>query len=263
MKLATVTLPDEEVPLAGLVEGGLVHGLADGLTVLDVLAGAEPRRSGRSVPLRDVQLLAPHQPRAIFGVALNYVRHAQLDGGIDVPQEPMIFFKGPASAAAPGGRVRRPKAVHQLDYEAELALVMGKDGAVAGYTIANDVSARDIRDRQLARQKGGDGFCPFGPWITTCDEIPDPYSLNIRCTVNDTVRQDASTGEMVFRAEEIINAIQLTIALQPGDLILTGTPSGVGFATKSWLKPGDRVKIAIEGLGWIEHEIIDETEDPR
>jgi acylpyruvate hydrolase len=172
----------------------------------------------------------------------------------------MLFFKGPAGVTPPGGPVVRPTGVRQLDYEGELALVVGADRTVLGWAVANDVSARDYRDPTLLSQKAGDTFCPWGPWVTTADEIPDPYDLRLRTWVNDELRQDATTAELIFRADEILAAIGRTIQLVPGDLVLTGTPAGVGITMDPprVLEPGDRVRIEIDGLGAIEHEIVAE-----
>jgi acylpyruvate hydrolase len=255
VRIARFQASDRAESTLGLVGGTSIEVVANTDCIGLALGDTEPDRTGETYELSAVRLLAPHQPRAIFGVGLNYLLHAQQDGGVEVPAHPIIFLKGPASAAPPGGPVTRPDGIAQLDYEGELAVVMGRDGQVAGYAVADDVSARDVPDRQWARTKGGDGFCPFGPWLTTADEIKDPDHLRIRTWVNGELRQDASTQEMVFKIPELIAAIELTIALHPGDLILTGTPSGVGYATKTWLVPNDVVRMEIEGLGSIEHAI--------
>jgi 2-keto-4-pentenoate hydratase/2-oxohepta-3-ene-1,7-dioic acid hydratase in catechol pathway len=136
---------------------------------------------------------------------------------------------------------------------------MRADGEVAGYAVADDVSARDLqgRERQWTRAKGADGFCPYGPWITTADEIADPHALSLRTWVNGELRQDGSTADMIFRIDALISFIRETCTLEPGDLILTGTPAGVGMAMDParFLEPGDVVRIEIEHLGAIEHAI--------
>jgi 2-keto-4-pentenoate hydratase/2-oxohepta-3-ene-1,7-dioic acid hydratase in catechol pathway len=157
--------------------------------------------------------------------------------------------------------VRCPAVVHRLDYEAELVVVIGARATVGGFAVADDISARDLqrREPQWTRAKGADGFCPFGPWVTTADEIADPEDLALRTWVNGELRQDASTSDLVFSIPELIAFITEAITLEPGDLILTGTPSGVGMALDPprFLEPGDVVRIEIEGLGRIEHGIVD------
>ena len=198
------------------------------------------------------------RPRQIFGIGLNYRAHAA-ETGKDLPQAPIVFLKLPTSAAPPGGPVRCPAVVKRLDYEGELAVVMGADGAVAGYAVADDVSARDLqrREPQWTRAKGSDTFCPFGPWVTTADEIADPEDLGLRTWVNGELRQDARTSDLVFSIPELVAFLRETITLEPGDLILTGTPSGVGMALDppQFLAPGDVVRIEIDDLGAIEHGI--------
>lgn len=169
-------------------------------------------------------------------------------------------MKLPSSAAPPYRPVRCPSVVKRLDYEGELAVVMGSAGRVAGYAVADDLSARDLqrREPQWTRAKGADGFCPYGPWITTADEIPDPHALRLQTHVNGEPRQDASTADMIFRIPDLITFISETCTLMPGDLILTGTPSGVGMSMdpRQFLASGDTVRIEIDGLGAIDHSIV-------
>ncbi len=260
MHLATFLSPVSSVPRAGMVCGNQVVAVAEGLTVLDLLT--EPDLAvaeGSSFALTDVTLLAPiPRPRAIFGIGMNYADHvAEL--GATAPREPLVFMKLPSSAASPGAPVPCPEVVKRLDYEGELAVVMGPGGQVAGYAVANDLTARDLQGRepQWTRAKGGDAFCPYGPWITTVDEIPDPYSLRLRTWVNGELRQDAPTSNLIFKIAELIAFISQTCTLEPGDLILTGTPGGVGMGLDPprFLGSGDIVRIEIELLGAIEHEI--------
>ncbi len=149
--------------------------------------------------------------------------------------------------------------MRRLDYEGELAVVMGAGGRVAGYAVADDVSARDLQGRepQWTRAKGADGFCPYGPWITTAEEIPDPHALRLRTWVNGSLRQDSNTSNLIFGVPELVAFISETCTLFPGDLILTGTPSGVGLGQDPpvFLSAGDVVRIEIEGLGVIEHGV--------
>jgi 2-keto-4-pentenoate hydratase/2-oxohepta-3-ene-1,7-dioic acid hydratase in catechol pathway len=260
MKLTTFLAPGATEPLAGEVTGERVTAFDDGSTVLGRLAsGDRTPAGGRSWALPDVHLLAPvARPRAIFGIGLNYAAHAA-EQGAEPPERPIVFMKLPTSSAAPGDPVRCPEVVRRLDYEGELAVVMGTGGAVAGYAVADDVSARDLqrRERQWTRAKGADGFCPWGPWITTADEVPDPQALRLRTWVNDELRQDSSTSDLIFGIDELIAFLRETCTLEPGDLILTGTPSGVGMALDPprFLASGDVVRIDIESLGTIEHAV--------
>jgi 2-keto-4-pentenoate hydratase/2-oxohepta-3-ene-1,7-dioic acid hydratase in catechol pathway len=268
VRLATFIPNGSPDPLAGEIreDRAIAFGPADatpdstGFSVLERLRnGVLEPADGDSWPLRGVELLAPHaSPRAIFGIGLNYRAHA-VEQGAELPEQPIVFMKLPASAAPPNRAVRCPPVVRRLDYEGELAVVMGAAGRVAGYAVANDVSARDLqrRESQWTRAKGADGFCPYGPWITTADEIPDPHDLRLRTWVNGELRQDGTTGDMIFRIPELIAFISETCTLMPGDLILTGTPSGVGMSMdpRQFLASGDRVRIEIDRLGSIEHSI--------
>jgi len=161
--------------------------------------------------------------------------------------------------APPGGPIVCPEVVRRLDYEGEMVIVMGARGEIGGFCVADDVSARDLQKRepQWTRAKGADTFCPFGPWITTSDEVPDPGNLALRTWVNGELRQDSHTSNLVFGCDALVEFISQTCALRPGDLILTGTPGGVGQAQDPprFLASGDRVRIAIDGLGEIEHAV--------
>jgi acylpyruvate hydrolase len=259
MRLATFLPPGGDEPLAGEVRGDSVVAFADGSTVLDRLAACDRTPAGREgFALADVELLAPvARPRAIFGVGLNYAAHARETGGT-LPEAPIVFMKLPSSAAPPNAPIKAPEVVRRLDYEGELAVVMGADGEVAGYAVANDVSARDLQKRepQWTRAKGFDGSCPYGPWITTADEL-DPHDLALRTWVNGELRQDSRTSDLIFNVPQIVAFLREAITLEPGDLILTGTPSGVGMAMDppQFLQSGDVVRIEIERLGSIEHAV--------
>ena len=261
MRLATFTAPgQDDAPLAGEVRGDDVIAFGAGETVLDRLAtGDRTQARGEAFPLADVTLLAPvPRPRAIFGIGLNYAAHAG-EGGRDAPEAPIVFMKVPSSAAPPNGAVRCPPVVRRLDYEGELAVVMGAGGAIAGYAVADDVSARDLQKRepQWTRAKGADGFCPYGPWITTADEVEDPEDLRLRTWVNGELRQDARTSDLIFGLDELVAFLSETCTLEPGDLILTGTPAGVGAYADppTFLRSGDLVRVEIDALGAIEHAI--------
>jgi acylpyruvate hydrolase len=260
MRLATFLPPGSSEPLAGELRGESVVAFAGGTTVLDLLASGErTAASGADWALADVTLLAPvPQPRAIFGIGLNYAAHAA-EQGRELPEAPIVFMKLPSASAAPGGPVRRPSIVKRLDYEGELAIVMGAGCEIAGYAVADDVSARDLqrREAQWTRAKGADTFCPWGPWVTTADEVSDPEDLALRTWVNGELRQDSRTSDLIFGCREVVDFIAETCTLAPGDLILTGTPSGVGMSMdpRRFLEPGDVVRIEIERLGAIEHSI--------
>ena len=228
--------------------------------MLDRLAsGDRTPADGLAHPLSEVTLLAPvPQPRAIFGIGLNYAAHAA-ETGAQLPEAPMVFLKLPSSSAPPGGPVRCPRVVKRLDYEVELALVMGAAGRIAGYAVADDVSARDLQKRELqwTRAKGFDTSCPWGPWVTTTDEVANPEALRLTTHVNGDLRQDSTTADLIFGPRALVDFLLETCTLEPGDLILTGTPSGVGQSMDPprFLQPGDVVRLEVESLGVIEHRI--------
>jgi acylpyruvate hydrolase len=259
MKLATFTVPGAADPRAGEVRGEQVVALESG-TVRDRLAsGDRTPATGQTFALADVTLLAPvPRPRAIFGIGLNYAAHAA-EQGKDLPEFPIVFMKLPSSSVPPDGPVRRPRVVEQLDYEAELVVVVGGGGEIAGWAVADDVSARDLQGRepQWTRAKGFDTSCPWGPWITTIDELPDANGLRIGSWVNGEQRQDSTTDDLIFGPRELVAFIGETCTLEPGDIILTGTPEGVGMAMNppQFLTPGDTVRIEVERLGSIEHRV--------
>lgn len=261
MKLATFSPPGQDRPLSGVVEGNRVIAFGGPDGVREVLAGeivAEP--NGESFGLADVTLLAPIQrPGTVYAIGLNYRAHAE-ESGAQLPDRPLLFLKAAPSVTGPSGPVIYPAATKELDYEGELALVIGQGGTVAGYCVADDVSARDLQTAESlwVRGKGADTFCPFGPWVTTADEIENAENLRLRTWINDELRQDSSTGDLIFGIREIVDFIAETCTLLPGDLILTGTPSGVaiGFDPPRFILVGDQVRIEIEGLGEIQHPIV-------
>ena len=260
MKLATFTAPGFDAPLGGLVEGDRVSAFENGRTVIDVLSGQYDGMAGAAVfDLNEVTLLAPvPAPPTIYAIGLNYAQHVA-ETGATAPSEPLVFVKVRGSVAPPGGPVVCPAVVRRLDYEGELAIVIGREGAIGGYCVADDVTARDLqrREPQWTRAKGADTFCPFGPWVTTFDEIEDVAALQLRTWVNGELRQDSLVGDMIFSCVEVVDFIAQTCTLVPGDLILTGTPSGVGMGMDPprFLTSGDVVRIEITGLGSIEHPV--------
>ena len=259
MKLATFRAPGRSQPLAGEVLDDRVVAFEGGVGVADVLAGATPTRGSDSWGLSEVTLLAPiPRPGTIYAIGRNYAAHAA-EMGNQPPEQPIVFVKVAGSVAPPGGPIRCPEVVRRLDYEGELVIVMGAGGEIAGYCVADDVSARDLQGRepQWTRAKGADTFCPFGPWVTTADEVPDAGNLDLRTWVNGELRQDANTSDLVFGPQELVAFIGQTCTLQPGDLILTGTPNGVGMAMDppQFLQSGDAIRVEIERLGSIEHRV--------
>lgn len=258
MKLATFLAPGDETPRAGEVRGDEVVAFTSG-SVLDRLAsGDRTPADGPAYALADVTLLAPVQPRVLFGIGLNYRAHAE-EQGMEVPEFPIVFTMAPSANADPFAPVVCPPVVRRLDYEGELVVVMGADGEVAGYAVGDDVSARDLqrRERQWTRAKGADGFCPWGPWITTADEVENVHDLQLCTWVNGDLRQDTRTSDLIFTVPQVVDFIRETTTLAPGDVIFTGTPSGVGSAMdpRVFLESGDVIRIEIEGLGAIEHPV--------
>jgi len=219
------------------------------------------QRKEAETPLADVKLLAPSEPTKILCVGRNYVEHAK-ELGNEVPKIPLIFMKPPSSVISNGDTIILPPQSAQVEHEAELVVVIGKRGRhittenarkhILGYTVGNDVTARDLQksDGQWTRAKGFDTFCPFGPWIDT--EF-DPADAVVTCRVNGQMRQMASTRDMVFNVGVLISYISSVMTLESGDLIFTGTPSGVGQ-----LKDGDEVSVEIEGLGEIKNKVKSE-----
>ena len=217
------------------------------------------QRQEVSIPLRKVKLLPPVTPSKIVCVGRNYAEHAR-EQGADLPTEPLIFFKPPSALIAPGEAIILPSQSQQVEYEGELAVVIGKRAknitadtarqSILGYTIANDVTARDLqhKDNQWTRAKGFDTFCPVGPWI---DTSVDPFDLLISTHVNGILRQMNSTKDLIFPIYNLVAYITSIMTLEPGDLILTGTPAGVGG-----LKQGDSVRVTIEGIGELTNPVV-------
>ena len=225
--------------------------------------------------LREEAIMAPIAfPPKIICLGLNYRDHID-EQKASTPDEPIIFLKPHTTIIGPNENIIKPNFVKQLDYEAELAIVIGRKArnisvaeaksAIFGYTILNDVSARDLqfKDKQWTRGKSCDTFAPTGPCIVTADEIRDTSNLRIRTWVNDELRQDSNTRNMVFSLSEIVHHISRIMTLEPCDIIATGTPKGVGFAMKptpKFLQDGDVVRIDIEGIGILENRIVEEKQ---
>ena len=228
--------------------------------------GAELLRAledGRVIKRADVVLLAPvPRPGKLICIGLNYRDHA-IESKMPIPERPVVFSKFSSSVIGPGEAVVVPSKSEQVDYEAELAVVIGRRAKnvtpeqaydyVLGYTIVNDVSARDFQfaDGQWQRGKSCDTFAPMGQWIVTTDEIPDPHTLSIKLRLNGQTMQDSNTNQLIFGVPELIAFLSESITLEPGDVIATGTPPGVGFARKPpvFLKSGDVMEVEIEGIG--------------
>jgi 2-keto-4-pentenoate hydratase/2-oxohepta-3-ene-1,7-dioic acid hydratase in catechol pathway len=218
----------------------------------------EPLPTGEELPLEQVRLLAPVIPSKLVCIARNYPEHAR-EMGNPIPQDPVLFFKPATSVIGPGDPIPIPPGAGRVDHEAELAAVIGRlcrkvdqdqaMSAVLGFTCANDVTSRNWQksDVQWARAKGSDGFGPIGPWIET--EL-DPADLEVAGRVNGDLRQKARTSEMTLTPAQLISHISQTITLLPGDVVLTGTPPGVGP-----LEPGDSVEIEIEGIGVLQNPV--------
>lgn len=239
----------------------------------DLFAGLEP--AGESI--QPGKILAPLVPQAILCIGLNYRHHAQ-ETGAKLPERPILFMKTPSSVQNPGDPIEIPTtlASHEVDYECELAVVIGKRAKnvsranaldyVLGYTCANDVSARDWQIKfggsQWCRGKTFDTFAPLGPCIVTPDEIPNPNSLSIKTILNGETVQDWNTADMVFDVPALIEFLSGSTTLLPGTVILTGTPHGVGMAAKPprWLKPGDSVTVEIQGIGSLANPVAAEAQ---
>ena len=239
---------------------------------------AETVKSGKTpvtgIPLETVTLSAPlPRPSKIVAVGLNYMDHAN-EAGFQLPQEPLLFAKFPNSITGPNDAIVLPEEDPQVDWEVELGVVIGcrtrhasisdAHRSVAGYLVLNDVSARRFQfgDKQWTRGKSCDTFCPIGPWMTTPDEIPDPHALRVRTIVNGEVMQDSSTSQLVFRIPQLIAYISRDITLDPGDIIATGTPPGVGAFREPprFLRPGDVLETEVEGLGTLRNPVLASTQ---
>ncbi len=286
MKLATfshggstrigVVVGDEIVDLAAAAPGlptEMKALLAAGKQALATARSAAKSGDAR-LPLTDVKLEAPIlAPPKFIGIGLNYRDHAA-ESGMDAPKYPMMFNKQSTCVVGPDAPIHLPRASSVLDYEGELGVVIGRrcrhvpkaraSEVIAGYTIVNDVSVRDwqMRVRTMTIGKSFDTHGPMGPWIVTPDEIGDPHALRIQTWINGEKRQDSNTKELIFDSFDLVEHLSTAFTLEPGDVIATGTPAGVGIAFKppKLLEAGDVVRIEIEGIGTLQNEVIDEPE---
>jgi 2-keto-4-pentenoate hydratase/2-oxohepta-3-ene-1,7-dioic acid hydratase in catechol pathway len=271
MRLVTFQRPDAAAE-AGVLSGSKVTGL--GTDMLGIIAaGRVPAPSGPSYDLAAVRLLAPvPRPPKLICVGLNYRDHAR-ETKMEIPKVPTIFNKFPSVVIGPGEPIVLPKASERPDYEAEFAFVIGPGGRhipasramehVFGYTIVNDVSARDFQmaTSQWLMGKTFDTFAPMGPWLVTADEIADPHQLDISLEIGGEILQSSNTRELIFKIPELIEYISSVVTLEPGDVVSTGTPAGVGAARKPprFLKIGDEVAITVERIGELRNTVVGEV----
>jgi len=271
-------------PALGIVEGDEVIDLsstgapAEPAAALDQLGAeklAAPATNAPRLPLADVRLLAPVAPRKYLAIALNYRDHIE-EMGMEAPEVPVFFNKQVSCVVGPGAEIHMPKVSTFLDYEAELAVVIGRrcrhvpaeraHEAIAGYTCANDVSVRDWQGKAqtMTIGKSFDTHGPLGPWLVTADELGDPNDLAIRCFVDGEPRQDARTSEMVFDPFQQVSHLSEAFTLEPGDVIATGTPSGVGLGRQpvrdNLLHVGQEVRVEIEGIGELVNTVVEEPD---
>lgn len=227
--------------------------------------------SGERRALDGVRLVAPVRPRKFFAIGLNYADHVE-ESGLEMPRNLTVFTKAPTCVVGPTDAVQRPVVSEWLDYEGELGIVIGRRcrhvtaetaaEVIAGYLVVNDVSVRDWQTMtgQWSLGKSFDTHGPIGPAIVTADEVGDPHELDVRTWVNDELRQSSNTKHLIFTCYEIVEILSQACTLEPGDVIATGTPSGVaaGMEGRPWLVPGDNVRVEIEGLGALENTIVAE-----
>jgi 2-keto-4-pentenoate hydratase/2-oxohepta-3-ene-1,7-dioic acid hydratase in catechol pathway len=273
MKIVTFSAEDQQPRPGILLEDGIVDLSPQFASTLDLIASRRrPNGSGPRLPLAQAKLLAPIlRPPRIFCIGLNYRDHA-IESKMEIPAVPTVFLKLGSSVIGPEEPIVLPSISTQPDYEAEFAVVIGKGGYripasawqehVFGYTIVNDVSARDVQlaTSQWILGKSFPTFCPFGPAIVTADQIADPHALDIRLTIDGEELQHSNTRELIFRVPQLIEHISAVTPLEPGDIISTGTPQGVGLGRnpKRWLQAGETVTIEIAGLGRLTNPTVAE-----
>ena len=274
-------------------EDGAALGVVEGEEIIDLSATELPQEPARAldaagedglaglaadaprVPLAEVRLLAPAAPRKYLAIALNYRDHIA-EMGMEAPEVPVFFNKQVSCVVGPGAEIHMPKVSTFLDYEAELAVVIGRrcrhvaaeraHEVIAGYTCADDVSVRDWQGRAqtMTLGKSFDTHGPLGPWLVTGSELGDPQDLAIRCYVGDELRQDARTSEMVFDCFQQVSHLSEAFTLEPGDVIATGTPAGVGLGRQpvrdNLLHVGETVRVEIEGIGELVNTVVEEPD---
>ncbi len=272
MRIGTAAAADGRRQIVVERDGGLFPVDApDGATLVDLIAsGAAPRPAG-TAPLAGARLLAPLRPGKIVAIGLNYLDHIR-EADMERPERPLVFTKFTTSVIAGGDEIRIDRALTQrVDWEVELAAVVGRAMTrvpagealdhVYGYTVANDVSARDLQfsDGQWVRAKSLDTFCPLGPVVVTADEIPDPQALGLRTRVNGESVQDSSTAEMLFGVAELLSFCSHSFTLEPGDVVLTGTPWGCGefMDPPRSLAAGDVVEVEVDGIGTLRNAVVE------
>jgi 2-keto-4-pentenoate hydratase/2-oxohepta-3-ene-1,7-dioic acid hydratase in catechol pathway len=270
---------DEKAARPGLVvDGGVIdlgaEGFKDAIAFMEAPASVQTdvARSKATVAMSDVRLIAPvPRPPRIFGIGVNYAEHAK-ESGTEMQKVPTVFMVLSSAVIGPGEKVVLPKASAKPDYEAELAVVIGKPGYqiaasaamehVFGYTIMNDVSARDVQKAtsQFSLGKSFPTFAPMGPWVVSKDEVADPHALRIQLTIGGETLQDSNTSLMIFKIPELIEYISGITPLEVGDVISTGTPAGVGMGRvpPRWLKPGEEIVIKLEGVGELRNTTVAE-----
>ena len=282
MKLASFTSGNNSVRI-GRIEGQEVIDLSDAPVVqemIHLLPDLEKNKKlledfeGKRLHLEEVTLCQPVlRPSKILAIGLNYKDHIE-ETGFDTPDFPMFFNKQTTSSNGPYSPIHLPRVSDKLDYEGEMGFIIGKrcrhvpkeraHEVIAGFVVCNDVSVRDwqMRAQTFTLGKSFDTHSPFGPWIVTSDEITDPHNLAIKTWVNGEIRQDSNTKHLVFDCYDQIETLTAAFTLEPGDLIVTGTPSGVGigFDPKKYLRKGDVVRVEVEKLGYIENTVIDEPD---
>lgn len=278
MRFVRFVRHDESREQLGRLEGSMIvaaESAAGGLLPTPQLWEAVAEWSGPGIPLGDVHLLPPVAPSKIVCVGLNYADHAA-EGGNELPETPLLFSKWPSSIVGPHDEIRLPSQESDPDFEAELAVVVGRRSrqlvdeeqgwaSVGGYTVINDVSGRQAQmgDGQWARGKGYDTFAPIGPCVVYPSEI-DPGSLALGCSLDGDVFQSSSTSEMVFNVGQLLSYISWHCTLEPGDVIATGTPAGIGFmrTPRVRLEPGQLLETWVEGIGRLENRIVADPSGP-
>ena len=280
MRITTFSKGSQE-PEAGVVVDGLVHGLSDigypdAISFLeggtDAIGRATGHRTGAGIPIEEVRLHAPiPNPGKFICIGLNYRDHA-IESGMEIPEIPTVFTKYGNAVCGPGDPIVLPSVSSQVDYEAEFAFVIGKrakrvnaadwEDYVFGYTCVHDVSARDyqLATTQWTIGKTFDSFGPMGPVLVSKDEIPDPSNLRIRFELNGRILQDSNTDQLVFDVPALLEYLSEVMTLEPGDIVSTGTPPGVGMARKPpiYLQPGDTCSVIVEGIGELVNPCVSE-----